>query len=440
MQFSINHTDKAEDHSKNEEIPSKRRNITDSDIKEINVADDMDNKNSKLNDLEVEKITKEKSRTLFESFEAHTGIKLKNIETEDSFLPIVNRNCENILGYFKIPIGITKQPIKINNFHFHLPIATTEGCLVASVNRGIKLTNALGGIKGYVENVGITRSFSLKFNSFDDCVKCYKWLKLETVQDELIAIGNATSDYLKIKTIESKHVIGLQLFVKIYAFTGDAMGMNMITKACQQISNLICNNFDCKLISISANICTDKKWSVENYCNSRGRRVFLNIEITEELCLKILKISIHNLYEVYKSKICLGSALVLGNFNCQAANYISSIFIALGQDVAQCIESSNCLIYMDLIGEKLNVSLWMPSIVCGTIGGGTHLSPQNEFLQQFYKEDTEFIITDKSLDKSVAPSYLALAIASAVLCGELSCMAALADNTLVDSHMRLNRK
>lgn len=385
--------------------------------------------------------TKQKSRELFEKINKECNIEPTNIIIDDDFTPIVNRCCENILGYMKIPLGVSKDPLIINNLKFVVPLCTTEGALVASMCRGIKLVNLCGGISGIVENLGITRSFAIKFDNFKEATTAYKWMKIDENVNLLKKVGNRTSNYLKVKSIKCKHIVNNTLFIKVYAYTGDAMGMNMITKACNQISKTLIDMFDmCELICISANICTDKKWSIENYCNGRGRRVFMNIEIPNSLCEKILKVSIHKLYETFRTKISIGSALVLGNFNCQASNYITATFIAFGQDVAQAIESSNCLIDMALNGNILNVSLWMPSLVVGTIGGGTHLLPQNDFLQQFYHTDSDSFITDRKLDSGIAPNYLALVIAGAVLCGELSCMASLAENSLLDAHLNLNRK
>lgn len=384
---------------------------------------------------------KQKMEDLLNKIKQDYNVNPTNIETEDDFTPVINRCCENIIGYIKLPLGISKEAILINNQNFVIPICTTEGALVASMCRGIKLVNLAGGISGIVENLGITRSIAIKFNDFLEASNAYKWIKLEKNIQLLKQEGNSTSNHLKIKSIECKHLVNCTLFIKIYAYTGDAMGMNMITKACNQISKYILQTFDkSKLVCLSANICTDKKWSIENYCNGRGRRIFLHLKISNDLCQKILKVTINDLYETFKTKISLGSALVLGNFNCQAANYVTATFIAFGQDVAQAIESSNCLIDMSLEEDILNVSLWMPSLVVGTVGGGTHLKPQNDFLEQFYIKDSENFITDRNLDKGVAPNYLALVVAGAVLCGELSCMASLAENTLLDAHLKLNRK
>lgn len=386
----------------------------------------------------INKIVNKKSKELLEKLE-ESGIKVQGIITEDDYSQIYNRCCENILGYKKIPLGVSNRPIKINNDEFWIPICTTEGALVASMCRGIKLINNCGGIRGIVENLGITRSFTIEFPDFEKAITFYKWLKKNS--EEVKKIGDRTSRFLKIREITSKHLIGNEVIIKVFAYTGDAMGMNMITKACNAIANFFVENFEgSRINSISSNICTDKKWSIENYATGRGRRVSLNLEIDEKNCREILKVSIDDILRTYHSKIVIGSSLVLGGFNSQASNYIAGTFIALGQDVAHVVDSSNCIISMKKVGEKLSISLYMPSMIVGTIGGGTHLEPALSFIKQFYKPDSEYFITDRDLDCGVAPNYLAISVASAVFAGEISVLASIADNTLIDAHLKLNRK
>ncbi|KAF9762447.1 3-hydroxy-3-methylglutaryl-coenzyme A reductase [Nosema granulosis] len=382
---------------------------------------------------------KQKSEELLQTIRDDTDVNIEGLVTDDDYSEIVGRNCENIVGYKKIPMGVSNRSVIINRRKFFVPICTTEGALVASMCRGIKLINTSGGVNGYVENLGITRGFSMEFDDFDEAITFYRWLKYQENINELKRVGEMNSRYCKIKSITSKNVFGSMVFVKVTAFTGDAMGMNMITKACDQIAKRICEIFfNARLVCISANTCTDKKWSVENYCNGRGRRVFLNLKIKESDLKAVMKVSIDELLLVYHSKIVIGSSLVLGGFNCQAANYVAATFLAFGQDLGHIIESSNCIITMNRVDDCLSVCLNMPSLVVGTVGGGTHLEPAKSMLKQFNYVD-DHIIADEE-DNSTSSNYLALLIASAVLAGEISCLASIAENSLLDAHLRLNRK
>lgn len=368
------------------------------------------------------------------------GLEVLGLITSDDFFPVYNRCCENVLGYKKVPLGISNRPIIINSSTFWIPLCTTEGALVASMCRGIKLINASGGVKGVVENLGITRSFTLSTKSFYCAFKLYKWISER--ENCLKKVGNGTSRFLRIRTITSKYLVGEEVFVKVYAYTGDAMGMNMVTKACNTIAMYICSHFEgSRLVSLSSNICTDKKWSIENFSSGRGRKVCLNVVVTEKMCREILKVSTEDILDVYHSKIVVGSSLVLGGYNCQAANYVAAAFLAFGQDLGHVIESSNCILSMKrLTSQELSISIYMPSLVIGVIGGGTHLEPSRSLLNQFNQGDSEFFITDRNLDTSFASNYLALTVASAVLAGEMSGIGALANNTLLEAHLNLNRK
>lgn len=336
-------------------------------------------------------------------------------------------------------MGVSHTPIKINNYDFYIPICTFEGALVASMCRGIKLINTSSGILGHVENLGITRSFAIEFKDFKEALNFYKWLQDEKNFTILKNAGEKNSRFCKIKSIECKNMFGGVVFVKIFAFTGDAIGMNMITKAANQIVDSIFDIFqNVKLVTLSANICTDKKWSIGNYANGRGRKVFLSIRIKNSDLFSIMKVNIQDLLNLYHTKIVLGGSIILGGFNCQAANYVAATFLAFNQDLGHILESSNCTIDMKKISDDLlEINLLMPSIVVGTVGGGTHLEPANSLFKQF--EGLESFNTFEE-DLSGSSNYLALVVASAVLAGEISGMCALTNNTLMDAHLRLNRK
>lgn len=386
----------------------------------------------------INDLIKKKSRDLRQNILQDKDITIPDIIVDDDFTGIYNRCCENILGYRKVPLGISHVPVKINQSEFYIPICTFEGALVASMCRGIKLINLSGGITGYVENLGITRSFALEFPDFKSALKFYTWIKKGDL-DILKEAGEMNSRYCKITSIQSKNIFGGTVFVKVSAYTGDAMGMNMITKACDQIVNKIQDMYDCKLVTLSANICTDKKWSLENYANGRGRRVFLSIRIKDKDLQNIMKVSMEDLLKMYHTKIQLGGAIVLGGFNCQASNYVSATYLAFNQDLGHVIESSNCIVDMKKINEDvLEINLLMPSLVLGTVGGGTHLEPAASFIKQF--NGIEECLDKDPRDLSTSSNHLALVVASAVLAGEISGMCALTNNTLMSAHLRLNRK
>ncbi|KAF9598060.1 hypothetical protein IFM89_024047 [Coptis chinensis] len=160
---------------------------------------------------------------------------------------------------------------------------------------------------------------------------------------------------------------GKNLYMRFTCSTGDAMGMNMVSKGVQNVLDFLQNDFpDMDVISISGNFCSDKKPSVVNWIEGRGKYVVCEAIIKEEAMRKVLKTTVPALVELNMLKNLTSSAVVgaLGGFNAHASNIVSIVFIATGQDLAQNIESSHCITMMEAVneGKDLHISVTMPSI------------------------------------------------------------------------------
>jgi len=338
------------------------------------------------------------------------------------------RNCENIIGTVSLPIGIA-GPLLINGSKakgkYIIPLATTEGCLVASINRGCKAITANKGAIVYAKKVGITRAPVFKVKSAKEGEELIEWA--EKNLSKLKKSTKETSSHLKLLKIHTKRA-GNQVFIKFFFDSSDAMGMNMATIACRHIINtLITPQTKSQCIAISGNYCTDKKPAAINLIEERGISANAEITISKESCKKILKTSPEKIFEVYKSKIITGSALAGSyGFNAHFANIIAAIFIATGQDPAHTVEGSSGMTSVELTKKNdLYINTYLPSIVCGIIGGGTHLPKQKESLQ---------LLNPKS--------NLAFAeiIAATILAGELSLLSAIASNDLTTAHDAARKK
>ena len=220
------------------------------------------------------------------------------------------------------------------------------------------------------------------------------------------------------------------------------MGMNMVSKGCLKAIEKLEETFpDLILVAISGNMCTDKKPAAINWIEGRGKSIVVEAIITDFVVKSVLKSSVKDMIDTNKQKNLIGSAMAgsVGGFNAQAANIVTAVFLATGQDPAQNVESANCITLMDYAddGVSLQVSVTMPSIEVGTVGGGTHLPAQAGCLDICG-------VRGAARDKNSAPGdhsrKLAQIVGGAVLAGELSLMAALAANHLVRSHMQHNRK
>jgi NADP-dependent 3-hydroxy-3-methylglutaryl-CoA reductase len=350
---------------------------------------------------------------------------------------VINQCCENVIGYVQIPVGYA-GPLRVDNKLYYIPMATTEGALVASTNRGCKAVSmSKYGIETIVFNDGMTRGPVLKFHSIRQAYEAYEWF--ETNFDEIKQCFDRTSSYARLTSIK-RNIAANHLFVRFVATTGDAMGMNMLSKGVEAVLTLVRSKWPetADIISISGNYCIDKKPSALNWIDGRGKSVVAEAFISHEILEQVLKTNANRLVELNHSKNLLGSIMAgsIGGFNAHAANIVTAMFIACGQDPAQVVSSSNCLTWLETTGPEkrdLYISCTMYSLEVGTIGGGTKLSAQQACLKILGIDGSSGSIPGEN------SCQLARLICSTVLAGELSLMSALATNDLVNSHLRLNR-
>jgi len=363
----------------------------------------------------------------------------KNYPYED----IYKRCCENVIGFIQIPLGIA-GPILMNNKEYYLPMATTEGTLVASTSRGAKAISKSGGCYATIIKDSITRSPVIKCPSVKEAISIKKYC--EDCFHEIETIFNSTSNYAKLQNIKST-IVGKYIYLRFECTTGDAMGMNMIGKGAELSVKKILEKFpNSQLKSISGNMCVDKKASAMNWIEGRGKTVVCEAVIKCEIVEKLLKTTTGKLIEINYLKNMVGSAMAgtIGGNNAHASNIVSAMFLACGQDIAQNVESSHCITLMEYADNAPNtirpkqkdlyISVTMPCLEVGTVGGGTHLQSQSAMLDLLGIKGSHKTEYGKNARK------LAKIIASAVLAGELSLLSSLSNNDHMVAHMKLNRK
>ncbi|ODV89441.1 hypothetical protein CANCADRAFT_32696 [Tortispora caseinolytica NRRL Y-17796] len=344
--------------------------------------------------------------------------------------------CENVVGYMPIPVGIA-GPIIIDGKKYPIPMATTEGCLVASAMRGCKAINAGGGVTTRILGDGMTRGPCVAFPTMTRAADAKIWLDSEEGFKLIKKAFDSTSRFARLQSIKTA-IAGHELFIRFRTTTGDAMGMNMISKGVEHALNLMVKEFgfdDMTVVSVSGNYCTDKKAAAINWIEGRGKHVVAEAIIPGDVVRKVLKSDVDALVHLGISKNLVGSAMAgtIGGCNAHASNLLTAIYLATGQDPAQNIESSNCITLMNNLDGDLQISVSMPSIEVGTIGGGTVLEPQGAML------DLLGVRGPHATDPGANARTLARIIASGVLAGELSLCSALAAGHLVKSHMIHNR-
>jgi len=371
------------------------------------------------------------------ALEQMLGLDLSDFEDDLDYNQVVGRNCENTIGSIRVPIGIA-GPIQVQGSHaagsFYVPMATTEGALVASVNRGMTAIRNSGGAVAMVLEDKMTRAPVFKTPGLREAVTLVNWVEsnLERIK-EVFESSTRHGKLLRIRPF----VVGRNVFLRFEASSGDAMGMNMVVKSTNDVAKFIETELPwAKTVSLSGNMCTDKKAAATNWILGRGKSVVAESVINADVVSSVLKTTPENIAEVALRKLYLGGARagVHGGFNAHAANILSAIFIATGQDPAQLVESSGCITYCETTEDRgLYISVTLPTLEVGTVGGGTSLPTQRKALQILG-------VAGSGNPPGLNAVRFAEIIAAAVLAGELSLLAALAAHHLADSHMRLGRK
>jgi len=366
------------------------------------------------------------------SIEKQNNISLKNIG--DVFCDdLANVHCENLIGAISIPLGVAgpllinqssskfeKTTVQLEKF---IPIATTEGALVASINRGCKVINEAGGVSTYVEKVGVTRGVIFRTKGINESEMLKKWLTENS--DEISKVAQSSSSHLKLKEIDAQSM-GRSLYVRFSFDTDQAMGMNMATIAADKIASFLSTKKNIEVLAVAGNYDTDKKPSWLNMIKGRGRKISAEIMISNQIIRKNLHTTPVRIVEVVKHK-CWGGSILSGSlgFNAQYANIVAGVFLATGQDAAHIVEGSLGVTCADVLDDgSLYFSVYLPDILLGVVGGGTKLKTQTEA---------------RTLAKVSTSDDLAELLAGAVLAGELSLIASIAENSLASAHKKLGR-
>lgn len=340
------------------------------------------------------------------------------------------KNIENPIGTIQIPIGVA-GPLKINgeyteNKDFYVPLATSEGALVASVNRGCSTITEAGGVNARVIDDKMTRAPVIKAKSGVQAIEIKKWF--EDNFQKLKKIAESTTNHGKLLKIDPILVVGNYIYPRFVYSTGDSMGMNMVTIATEKVLELLLNETDVQLIALSGNACVDKKPSSINLVEGRGKTVVADIIIPEEIVKNKLKTTAEAIVEVNTAKNLIGSAISGSmGFNAHYANMIGAIFLATGQDIAHVVEGSLGITTAEDRDGDLYFSVTMPDLPIATIGGGTSLKTANESLEIL------------GVAGSGNVKKFAEIVIATVLAGELSLMGALAAGHLARAHKELGR-
>ncbi|ETN92881.1 hydroxymethylglutaryl-CoA reductase (NADPH) [Gammaproteobacteria bacterium MOLA455] len=338
-------------------------------------------------------------------------------------------NIENFVGVAQVPLGLI-GPLLVNGEHaqgeFYVPMATSEGTLIASYNRGARLLRESGGVKVTVVDDAMQRAPVFVFNDAREAREFGTWVERNFA--EIAAQAETTTSSGKLRDIE-QYAAARMRYLRFNFTTGDAAGQNMVGKATFIACEWIMKTYPgIQRYMLSGAMDTDKKHSQINTLHSRGKRVVAEVLIPGDLLEKAMGVTAEVLFKARQINQVGSFMAGSSSTGAHAANGIAAVFIATGQDAANVAESSSSIIFAD-VDEAGNyyLSITLPSLIVATYGGGTGLPTQQECLN----------ILDCNGTGKV--HKLAEIIGATVLAGEVSLMSAVLAGDWVTSHDALGR-
>ncbi len=313
-----------------------------------------------------------------------------------------------------------------------IPLATYETPLWPSVNRGARVSVQAGGILAVIVDDRMTRSVLLEAVDAEKAVQALGLLAAR--RGELAAAAEAGSRYTRFLDFHHQ-VVGNLIYLRLEMNTGDASGHNMVTAAADRAIAWILEQLpDLSYVSISGNYCTDKKPSAVNGILGRGKNVVTELTVPGKICAKYLKTTPEKIVELNIKKNLIGTMLAGGlrSANAHFANMLLGFYLATGQDAANIVEGSQGFVHAETRGDDLYFSCTLPNVIVGTIGAGKHLD--------FVRENLERLGCTEPREPGDNARRLAVIAAAAVLCGELSLLAAQTNpGELMAAHTRFER-
>lgn len=396
----------------------------------MSIMDDLMEGRIKLYEIERHVPVDEAVRIRREFIERTCGVKLEHVSNYSIDMERASRrNIENPIGVVQIPLGVA-GPLRVRGEHadgeYYVPLATSEGALVASVNRGCSVITRAGGATVRVTGDSMTRAPVIRTGSVVEALQLREWIyeNMDALREE----AESTTRHGKLVKIDPIIVAGSYVYPRFVYTTGDSMGMNMVTIATERALELLTRETGAHVIALSGNLCTDKKPAAVNLIEGRGKSITAEITVPGEMVESVLKTTPEAVVEVNTAKNLIGSAAAGSmGFNAHYANIIGAIFLATGQDEAHIVEGSLGVTIAEERKGDLYFAVNLPDVPLATVGGGTGLETASECLD---------IMGARGGGRVHAFAEI---VGGAVLAGELSLMGALAAGHLARAHSELGR-
>lgn len=340
-------------------------------------------------------------------------------------------NIENYIGMSMVPTGVI-GPVRVigTSAHgdFYVPLATSEGALIASYHRGAKAAYLAGGIRSVCLTESVHRAPLFRFRDVADLGVFVVWMLEQG--DQMRAIVKSVTKHGRLDDFAT-NIEGNQLVVTFSYFTGDAAGQNMVTICTDAVCKWLIENAPSKPETwyIEGNFSGDKKATAMSFMHVRGKKVSAEVELSKEIVEQVLKTTPKKMAQYWQSStigtIQTGSIGAQGHY----ANGLAALFIATGQDAACVSEAAVGITRMEVTDQgNLYAAVTLPNLIVGTVGGGTALPTQRECLELM------------GCYGSGNARKFAEVCAAVVLSGELSIAAALSAGHFTSAHQKLGRK
>ncbi len=373
--------------------------------------------------------TTEAARARRDFAREQTGAALEHVGRFSFDPSVLPGNIENFVGVAQIPVGLA-GPLVVNGEHargeFFVPLATTEGTLVASYNRGMKLLRESGGVTATVVDDAMQRAPVFVFASAREAHAFGLWIKenFASIKER----ADATTSVGRLRDIQ-QFPASRFLYLRFNYTTGDAAGQNMVGKATKAACDWIESVYPgIERYQLEGSFATDKKTSWVNTLHTRGKRVVAEATIPAAKLKEIMHVSVEQIFAARLASQLGGYLAGVNNNGAHSANGITAMFIATGQDVANVAESSAAAVYAEVTpAGDYYFSVTIPSLIVATYGGGTGLPTQRECLELL-----------GCYGKNKVRKFAEI-VAATVLCGELSLGTAVIADEWVSSHEQLGR-
>src|SRR3954452_13043324 len=353
-----------------------------------------------------------------------TGVALDHVGRFSVDPSTLTGNVEHFTGVAQVPLGLA-GPLLVNGEHaqgeFYVPLATAEGTLVASYNRGMRLLHEAGGVTTTIVDDRMQRAPVFLFGSAREAREFGAWLSEHF--DEIKSAAETTTTSGRLQDIE-QYSASRMLFTRFNYTSGDAAGQNLTGKAtAAACAWIVSNHPKIERFFLESNFATDKKSSQVNMLRTRGKRVVAEATIPNELFRRIMRSDTELMYRARQVSNLCGFMSGVNNNGAHSANGITAMFIATGQDAANVAESSAAFVYAELLGNgDYYYSVTIPSLIVATYGGGTGLATQRECLEML-----------GCYGKGKVRKFAEI-VAATVLCGELSLGSAIVAEEWVEAH------